>query len=299
MDKKVYLLLIGAAKAVHLGAQSKTQSETQKFDFFATLGDFGSKLQLMSLDKKSSANTAQVHLSTSPESTEMLQLSSQNMNLNQIRNKSHVRRDDLNDDEVIDALSEAYNEKKQEEKAAKENEEVIQAQKMEPIDDTASLMDQYKKMQDEVKKEEAVKEAKRKKEEAIQLYKKQEEDAKRKKIEDEQRKKVEAELKKKKDEERSKMSDADQILDSISSRLAEKQLQLQQEQGKSIADVMESMHDKINQDEENKVLQKFFGDEDAEAKKKKEKEEKAKQQALAQEQEKIEQEKQAALDKER
>lgn len=153
MDKKVYLLLIGAAKAVHLGTQSKTHADSQKFDFFSTLGDFGSKLQLMSLDKKSAPNSSQIHLS-SPENTEMLQLSES------LESHGLGFKAELEDDEVIDALSEAFNgkEKKEQEQAEKENEEAIKSQKIDAIDDTASLMDQYKKMQDEVKKEEAVKE---------------------------------------------------------------------------------------------------------------------------------------------
>ena len=56
MELKVYLLLISSANTLHLSSESENRLQTDKFDFFGTVGDFGSKLQLMSLDKQESKN---------------------------------------------------------------------------------------------------------------------------------------------------------------------------------------------------------------------------------------------------
>lgn len=51
MELKVYLLLISSVNTIHLSSDSENRLQVDKFDLFGSVGDFGSKLQLMSLDK--------------------------------------------------------------------------------------------------------------------------------------------------------------------------------------------------------------------------------------------------------
>lgn len=124
------MLLVGYAAAT----SNDNSMEADHFDFFAVMGDIGSKLQFLSLDKSQQST----HEHSRPEANEMLFL----------RERRTIDPLELNGKEMEEAMAQAFTTKKEEEQPSAAD---LQGGNLQE-EEVTSLTTEWKKMREEADK---------------------------------------------------------------------------------------------------------------------------------------------------